>query len=206
MIAVIDYGMGNLRSVEKALRTFTSDIVVTGDPELVRTADAAVLPGVGAFGDAMTNLTAQGMVPAIHELVRAGKPLLGICLGMQLLFTSSEEHGLHAGLDLIPGSVKRFQGSFKIPHIGWNRLALQRADRLLTAVESGDYVYWVHSLYVEPERRDVILATTDYHGEVPGIVADRNVFGMQFHPEKSSRVGLQLLDNFLRVAEEGAKA
>ncbi|ARU61416.1 imidazole glycerol phosphate synthase subunit HisH [Tumebacillus avium] len=203
MIAVIDYGMGNLRSVEKALASLGAEVVVTGDPELVKKADGVVLPGVGAFGDAMDNLQEQGLEATIREVVAAGTPFLGICLGMQLLFTSSEEHGLHQGLNLIPGHVKQFQGDFKIPHIGWNDLTVQGDSPLLDGVENGDYVYWVHSLFVEPADRSVLLASTDYYGEVAGIVGQGNVYGIQFHPEKSSRVGLQLLNNFVKLVREG---
>ena len=206
MIAVIDYGMGNLRSVEKALESLGAEVVVTADPNVVRKADAVVLPGVGAFGDAMENLHRLGMVSAIEDVVREGKLFLGICLGMQLLFTSSEEHGMHQGLNLLPGHVRRFQGDFKIPHIGWNDMTLLKDDPLLDGVVNGDYVYWVHSLFVEPEDRDVLLATTDYYGEVPGIVGRGNVYGIQFHPEKSSRVGLQLLANFVKLVREGVQA
>ena len=165
-----------------------------------------LLPGVGAFGDAMENLRQLGMVSAIEDVVREGKLFLGICLGMQLLFTSSEEHGLHQGLNLLPGHVRRFQGDFKIPHIGWNDMTLLKKDPLLDGVVNGDYVYWVHSLVVEPQDRDVLLATTDYYGEVPGIVGRGNVYGIQFHPEKSSRVGLQLLANFVKMVREGVRA
>jgi glutamine amidotransferase len=206
VIAIIDYGMGNLRSVEKAFQSLGADVVVTGDPEEVCQADGVVLPGVGAFGDAMENLRRQGMIPAIEETVRVGKAFLGICLGMQLLFSTSEEHGLHEGLNLIPGHVRRFRGDFKIPHIGWNDLKLQRGHALLDGVRDGDYVYWVHSLFVEPHDRAVLLATTDYYGEVPGIVGTGNVFGIQFHPEKSSRVGLTLLNNFVQLVREGVRA
>ncbi|KEO81345.1 imidazole glycerol phosphate synthase subunit HisH [Tumebacillus flagellatus] len=206
MIAIIDYGMGNLRSVEKALQSLGADVVVTGDPAAVRQADGVILPGVGAFGDAMENLRAQGLVAAIQDVAAAGTPFLGICLGMQLLFTSSEEHGFHEGLNLIAGHVRRFQGDFKIPHIGWNDLTLHQESPLLQGVEAGDYVYWVHSLVVEPKDRGVLLATTDYYGEVPGIVGQGNVFGIQFHPEKSSRVGLTMLGNFVELVREGVRA
>lgn len=206
MIAIIDYGMGNLRSVEKALAFLGADLVVTSDPSVVRQAEGVILPGVGAFGDAMENLRQLGLIPAIQEVVAAGKPFLGICLGMQLLFTSSEEHGQHEGLNLIKGHVRRFQGDFKIPHIGWNDLTLTRASDLLHGVENGDFVYWVHSLVVEPEHRSVLLATTDYYGEVPGVVGQDRVFGIQFHPEKSSRVGLTMLRNFVGMVREGVRA
>lgn len=206
MIAILDYGMGNLRSVEKAFEHIGAEVVVTSDPEVVRQAAGVVLPGVGAFGDAMVNLADLGLIPVIREVVAAGKPFLGICLGMQLLFSSSEEHGEHQGLDLIRGHVRLFRGDFKIPHIGWNDLNLYQNSPLLEGVEAGDYVYWVHSLLVEPEDKSVLLAGTDYYGEVPGIVGLENVFGIQFHPEKSSRVGLQLLTNFLNIVRKGVTA
>jgi len=205
-IAVIDYGMGNLRSVEKALLSLGADVTVTGDPEVVRCAAGVILPGVGAFGDAMDNLRGQGMIPAIQEVVSAGKPFLGICLGMQLLFSTSDEHGRHEGLNLIPGHVRRFEGDFKIPHIGWNDMTLKGESPLLAGVQDGDYVYWVHSLFVEPEDRSVLLAVCDYYGEVPGIVGRDNVFGIQFHPEKSSKVGLALLNNYVQMTAEGVRA
>lgn len=208
MIAIIDYGMGNLRSVEKALESLGAEVVVTSNPDVVRQAEGVVLPGVGAFGDAMENLRTLGMIPAIEEFAATGKPFLGICLGMQLLFTSSEEHGEHQGLNLLPGRIVRFQGDFKIPHIGWNGLTIQQESPILEGIVEGDYVYWVHSLYLlqEAENQSVLLAGTDYHGDVPGIVGRGNVFGMQFHPEKSSRVGLTLLRNYLNLVRKGVRA
>ncbi|MGZ4164060.1 MAG: imidazole glycerol phosphate synthase subunit HisH [Tumebacillaceae bacterium] len=208
MIAIIDYGMGNLRSVEKALESLGAEVVVTANPDVVRQAEGVVLPGVGAFGDAMENLQEIGMIPAIQEFVATGKPFLGICLGMQLLFTSSEEHGHTEGLNLLPGRIVMMQGDYKIPHIGWNDLTLKQQHPLLEEVVDGDYVYWVHSLFLKPEadNQAVLLAVTDYYGEVPGIVGRENVFGIQFHPEKSSRVGLQLLSNFLKMVRKGVRA
>jgi len=207
MIAIIDYGMGNLRSVEKALASLGAEVVVTADPTLIKNAAGVVLPGVGAFGDAMANLERLGFVAAIRDYVATGRPFLGICLGMQLLFSSSDEHGFHTGLDLIPGHVRYFAGDYKIPHIGWNDMTvLQPEHPVLHGVATGDYVYWVHSLVVEPAERSVLLATTTYHREVAGIVGQDNVFGMQFHPEKSSRVGLQLLSNFVQLVREGVRA
>ncbi|MCX7571046.1 imidazole glycerol phosphate synthase subunit HisH [Tumebacillus sp. DT12] len=209
MFAIIDYGMGNLRSVEKALETLGAEVTVTSDPNVVRMADGVILPGVGAFGDAMENLREAGLIPVIRDVVAAGTPFLGICLGMQLLFTTSDEHALFEGLNLLKGHVRMFQGDFKIPHIGWNDLTLRREHPMLNGVADGDYVYWVHSLVVEPTDPAVVLATTDYYGDVPGIVGLGNVCGIQFHPEKSSRVGLQLLGNFVNIvtaAKEGVNA
>ncbi|MDB5085593.1 MAG: imidazole glycerol phosphate synthase, glutamine amidotransferase subunit [Bacilli bacterium] len=196
MIAIVDYGVGNLRSVHKALQTVGFEAMVTSDPEQVLAADGVVLPGVGAFGDAMFYLKQSGLLDSIRRVAKEGKPFLGICLGMQLLFSTSEEHGQHVGLNLIPGHVKRFKGDFKIPQIGWNTLKLERPSALTAGVARGDLVYFVHSYYVDPLDRGVIVATTDYHGDVPAMVQKDNIMGIQFHPEKSSRTGLQMLRNF----------
>ncbi|MDI3257862.1 MAG: imidazole glycerol phosphate synthase subunit HisH [Kyrpidia sp.] len=203
MIAVIDYGMGNLHSVEKGFAKVGVKARVTSDPEEVLAADGVVLPGVGAFGDAMFNLRHLGMLEVIRRVVKERLPLLGICLGMQLLFSESEEHGRHVGLHLIPGRVRRFQGEFKIPHMGWNDLTIRRQDHpLVDGIKTRDYVYFVHSYYAEPQDPGVVVADVDYHGRVPAIVAKDNVMGMQFHPEKSSDVGLRLLRNFAAMCLE----
>jgi glutamine amidotransferase len=206
MIAIIDYGMGNLRSVQKAIEKVGYQAIVTSDPEEVKRASGVILPGVGAFGDAMYNLKHLGMIDAIKKVVKEGTPFLGICLGMQLLFSTSEEHGMHVGLNLIPGHVRRFKGNFKIPHMGWNSLTLHAQSPILEHVKNGDYVYFVHSYYVEPMDRQVILASADYHGDVPAIVQKNNVFGIQFHPEKSSSAGLQMLTNFAKLVKDGVHA
>jgi glutamine amidotransferase len=206
MIAIIDYGMGNLRSVQKAIERLGYEAVVTSDPETVKRAEGVILPGVGAFGDAMDNLKQLGMIEAIKQVTEEGTPFLGICLGMQLLFSTSDEHGMHAGLDLIPGHVRRFQGDFKIPHMGWNSLTLHTPSPILEQVKNGDYVYFVHSYYVDPADRRVVIASTDYHGEVPAMVQQNNIFGIQFHPEKSSDVGMQMLKNFARLVKDGVHA
>ncbi|MFC4768339.1 imidazole glycerol phosphate synthase subunit HisH [Effusibacillus consociatus] len=203
MIAIVDYGMGNLRSVQKAFEKVGHKAVVTSHPREVEAADGVLLPGVGAFGDAMFHLHELGLVEAVKNFAEQDKPLLGICLGMQLLFTTSEEHGHHTGLNLISGHVKRFKGDFKIPQVGWNSLNLKREHPLLEGVKQDDYVYYVHSYLVDPTDRNVILASSDYHGEVPGVVGYKNIFGIQFHPEKSSAVGLRMLDNFGRMCKEG---
>ncbi|WP_018132076.1 imidazole glycerol phosphate synthase subunit HisH [Effusibacillus pohliae] len=206
MIAIVDYGMGNLRSVQKAFEKIGHEAVVTSDPQQVEAAAGVLLPGVGAFGDAMFHLRQLGLLDAVKRVAKQEKPLLGICLGMQLLFSTSEEHGHHLGLNLIPGHVKRFKGKFKIPHVGWNSLQVKRPHPLLEGVRNNDYVYYVHSYLVDPADRSVILATSDYYGEVPGVVGYKNVFGIQFHPEKSSSVGLRMLDNFGRMCKEGVLA
>lgn len=208
MIAIIDYGMGNLRSVHKAFAAVGHDAVVTRDPDVLNNASHLVLPGVGAFADCMTYLTQYGLVEPIREGIASGKPFLGICLGLQLLFTESEEFGLHKGLDIVPGKVRRFpfeqdgartsSGSraLKVPHIGWNELALQRVAPPLRNVPTGTHVYFVHSYYVEPSDPSVIATTTDYGRAFVSSIWRDNIFACQFHPEKSQTVGLQIVKNF----------
>jgi glutamine amidotransferase len=196
MIAVIDYGMGNLHSVSKAVERLGYPVAVTSDPAAIRAADGAILPGVGAFGDAMANLRDSGLDAVVKEYAASGKPLLGICLGMQLLFTESEEHGRHEGLGLLPGRVVRFQGKYKIPHMGWNELSFVGESPLLQGLEPG-HVYFVHSYHALPERKEDLLAVTDYHQPVTAIVGRGSLFGMQFHPEKSGELGRRLLLRFL---------
>ncbi|RAV09049.1 imidazole glycerol phosphate synthase subunit HisH [Paenibacillus contaminans] len=200
MIAIIDYGMGNLHSVSKAVERLGVEAKVTSDEREIMSSEGAILPGVGAFGDAMDNLRQTGLHDAVLHYAATGKPLLGICLGMQLLFTESEEHGSHKGLNLLPGSVVRFRGDYKVPHMGWNRLEFRQASPLFAEAEQG-HVYFVHSYHVKPERASDLLATTDYHQQVTAIVGRGNVFGMQFHPEKSGALGIKLLGNFLRITE-----
>jgi glutamine amidotransferase len=207
LIAVIDYGMGNLHSVTKALERLGYEAQVVTEPQQLVDATAVILPGVGAFGDAMQNLRQQNFVPAIYEYVKTGKPFLGICLGMQLLFDSSEEMGSHQGLGLIHGSVVRFQGDYKVPQMGWNELQLHNDQHFLFAglnelTNKSYYVYFVHSYHALADNHQHVLATTDYYGQVTAIVAKDNVMGMQFHPEKSSEIGLKLLENFAREARK----
>jgi imidazole glycerol-phosphate synthase subunit HisH len=199
MIAIIDYGMGNLHSVSMAVERLGYEVVITADPDLIMKADGVILPGVGAFGDAMEQLRTSGLDEVAIRYAGSGKPLLGICLGMQLLFTRSEEHGNHEGLNLLPGDVVRFRGDFKVPHMGWNRLSfVQPGSPLFRDLEEG-HVYFVHSYHVKPERQSDLLAVTDYFQPVTAIVGKDNVFGMQFHPEKSGSIGMQLLSNFLEL-------
>jgi len=198
MIAIIDYGMGNLHSVSKAVERLGYEVKVTADAAMIHRAQGAILPGVGAFGDAMELIHATRMDETIRQYVRSGKPLLGICLGMQLLFTESEEHGHHVGLQLLPGSVVRFKGDFKVPHMGWNRLQFLRPGALTDELESG-HAYFVHSYHVKAENRADLIAVTDYHGEVAAIVGRENIYGMQFHPEKSGEMGMKLLHRFLQM-------
>jgi imidazole glycerol-phosphate synthase subunit HisH len=199
MLVIVDYGVGNLRSVQKALERVGAEAVVSGDPGALEAARGVVLPGVGAFGDGMAQLRARGLVEPVLRHVEAGKPLLGICLGMQLLFEDSEEMGRHAGLDLLPGRVVRFpEGDLKVPHIGWNQLEV-REDPLTAGIAGGSYAYFVHSYYVAPAEAEDVLATTEYGIQFAAVVGRGRVWGAQFHPEKSQEVGLRLLQNFARL-------
>ena len=203
MIGIVDYGMGNLFSVSKALERLGADYFISANKKELLQADGLILPGVGSFRDAMERLP----VETIKEFVATGKPLLGICLGMQLLFEQSEENGLTKGLGLLPGSVRRFPGrtpegeTYKVPHMGWNQLEFVQPSPLLKNVEE-DYVYFVHSYYVDANNSDVLLAKADYNEQVSAVVGRDNIFGMQFHPEKSSKLGMALLANFLQMVEE----
>lgn len=198
-IAIIDYGMGNLHSVSKAVERLGHETVVTSDPSVILAANGAILPGVGAFGDAISSLRETGLDVTVKQYAESGKPLLGICLGMQLLFTESEEYGTHTGLDLLPGKVVHFVGDYKVPHMGWNRLKFEQSNHpLFNGLEEG-HAYFVHSYHVLPERVEDLLATTDYYQQVSAIVGHDQVYGMQFHPEKSGELGMQLLGNFVAL-------
>lgn len=201
MIAIIDYGMGNLHSVSKAVERLGYDAMITASSDRILTAEAAILPGVGAFGDAMAQLKETGLDQTVISYAESGKPLLGICLGMQLLFSRSEEHGEHTGLNLLPGEVVRFQGDFKIPHMGWNQLHPTVQSPLFDGIEQDGFAYFVHSYHVKAERQDDVLATTDYYGAVTAVVGRGSIYGMQFHPEKSGKDGMRLLHNFLKLSE-----
>jgi glutamine amidotransferase len=207
-VAVIDYGMGNRRSVQKALERAGAAAPITGDPDVLRTADALVLPGVGAFGQAMVNLRSLGLDELIRERVHAGTALLGVCLGMQLLFESSEEHGHTVGLGLLPGTVTPLQaGGLRVPHIGWNTVHFERADPLLDGLPAaGCPFYHVHSQAVRPARDELVLGSTEYGERFATIVAHEQIRGVQFHPEKSSADGLRLLGNFVAGVRAGAVA
>ncbi len=200
MLAVIDYGAGNLRSVLHALTHLGVDSMrVARHPHELRGADKLILPGVGAFGAGMQQLEKQGLIQPIKDAVYAGKPFLGICVGMQFLFERSEEMGEHKGLGLLKGVVRRFpdQPGLKVPHIGWNQLQQCVDSSLLTEIEPESYAYFVHSYYCEPFDNTVVAATVDYGVTVAAVVQRDNLFGVQFHPEKSQRTGLQILRNFL---------
>ena len=199
MITVVDYKLNNLRSIENTLRRLGHSVQVTSDPTVVHNAEKLILPGVGAFRDAMGNLKSLGLAETFVSRVRAGVPTLGICLGMHLIFSESEEFGVHRGLDLIPGRVRKIPEGVIVPHMGWNSLNLKKQDRLLTGIEPGSFVYFVHSYYVEPAASEVTLATTDHGIDFAAIVHRDNVWATQFHPEKSQKVGERLLDNFGRL-------
>ena len=205
MIAIVDYGVGNLRSVQKALERVGATAIVTSDPADLDAARGIVLPGVGAFGDGMEHLRARGLVDPVLRQVGGGKPLLGICLGMQLLYEESEEMGHHQGLGLLPGRVVRFpEGELKVPHIGWNQLHKtgdNPARRLLVGVAAGAYAYFVHSYYVQPDDPADVVATTEYGLAFASVVGRDRIFGAQFHPEKSQEVGLRLLQNYAGIVD-----
>ena len=197
---IIDYGMGNLRSVEKAVEAVGGRPLITSDPEGVRSARRLILPGVGAFGDAMENLKRTGLDRAILEAADAGKPLLGLCLGLQLMFSRSEEFGVHEGLDLIPGRVLKFTDpDLRVPHVGWNQIEGARPDPLLRDIPEGSYFYFVHSYFVEPDRTEDVLRLTRYGRPFCSIARRNRIWGAQFHPEKSQEAGKQLLRNFLSL-------
>jgi glutamine amidotransferase len=196
MIALIDYGMGNLRSVEKGLAKVGHRAQITADPAVVRRAAGVVLPGVGAFGDAMRNLEAAGLIPAIREVVEAGTPFLGICLGLQLLFEESEESPGVRGLGLLKGRVERFRHTLKVPHIGWNQLHIRQPAPVLSGVPEGAFAYFVHSYHVVPEEDSFIATTTDYGYAFVSGIWSHHLSAFQFHPEKSQAVGLRILANF----------
>lgn len=200
-IVVIDYGLGNLRSVAKALEKVGATVELTSDPDRVLTAKGAVLPGVGAFSAGMENLRSLGLLEPVRQRIEEGRPLLGICLGLQLLLTVSEEHGLHEGLDVIKGRVVRFGEGLKIPHMGWNAIKPVRrppASHLFEGIPDDTFFYFVHSYYVQPEDKSVTAATCEYGIEFTCAIAKDSLFAVQFHPEKSSDLGLKVLENFVK--------
>lgn len=206
MIAIIDYDAGNLKSVEKALKYIGEEAVITRDKEEILQADKVILPGVGSFGDAMNNLHQFGLVDIIKEVVKKGTPFLGICLGLQLLFERSDECPGAEGLGILKGEILRIPDcpGLKIPHMGWNSIQIKPSARLFKELEGELYVYFVHSYYLKAADRDVVAATTEYSTLIDASVESGNVFACQFHPEKSSKVGLQILKNFAGLGKEEA--
>ena len=204
MVAIVDYGVGNLFSLKCSLAAIGAEVTVTADPDVLASADQIILPGVGAFDDAAAKLRFSGLDQVLIKLAKQGKPLLGICLGMQLLFERSFEYGEHRGLGLIRGSVVGMEGKIpaglKIPHIGWNALQIRKESPLLKYVKEGDCVYFVHSFYGE-DCDEALIATAEYGREITAAVGCQNVFGCQFHPEKSGNVGLSILRAFLDIKE-----
>lgn len=196
MIGIIDYGMGNLRSVEKALEVVGYQAFVSEQVEELKEAKALIIPGVGAFYDAMKNLRDKGLEDWIQKEIEKGKPILGICLGMQILFCYGHEVEKTKGLGVIEGDIVKLPEGNKIPHMGWNQLKITRESELLKGVAEGSYVYFVHSYYAKTQENWAVKATTDYGMDVPAVVEKGNIFGLQFHPEKSGEVGLQMLKNF----------
>lgn len=203
MIAIIDYDAGNLKSVEKALKFLGEESFITRDPREILGADKVILPGVGAFGEAMEHLKKYELDKVIHEVVEKQTPFLGICLGLQLLFEGSEESSGVEGLHILDGKIVKIpdKPGLKIPHIGWNSLHLQNQGRLFDGISEGAFVYFVHSFYLKAEKEEIVKATTDYSENIHASVEQGNVFACQFHPEKSSSVGLQILKNFARIGE-----
>ena len=205
MIAIVDYGVGNLFSLRSSFAAIGADAVFTSDENIIRSADRIILPGVGAFEDAAKKLKASGLQDVILAEVRKGKPLLGICLGMQLLFEKSFEFGEHEGLGLIPGNIVSFEGridkSLKIPEIGWNELKLNKESVLYKGFNGGEFVYFVHSYFAECDSK-YVSAFSDYGIDFPASVEYKNVFGCQFHPEKSGKIGLKILENFCKAGEK----
>lgn len=204
MIAIIDYDAGNLKSVEKALIRLGEEVVVSRDRDVILNADKVILPGVGSFGDAMGKLKEYELDKVIYEVVESGKPFLGICLGLQLLFESSEESPGVPGLGILKGKILRIPDceGLKIPHMGWNSLKLQNQGRLFEGIEGEAYVYFVHSYYLKAEEPEIVKASTWYSTEIHASVEKGNVFACQFHPEKSSDLGLHLLKNFAALGKE----
>ncbi len=208
MIAIVDYGMGNLRSVHKALERVGYQAIVTQDPQAIDQAHGLILPGVGAFKKAMENLEGLKLVEPIRNFIRSGRPFLGICLGLQLLFTESQEFGRQEGLGIFQGRVVRFPFSFpgagtkknslKVPHMGWDSVEIRKRVPVLDGLESGTYFYFVHSYYAVPEDPEIVATTTDYGGEFASSIGRENLFACQFHPEKSQSAGLAILKNFGR--------
>ncbi len=203
-MVIVDYGLGNLRNVQKAFSVVGINAPITANPAEILAADAVVLPGVGAFGDAIANLRRRGLEAPVLKAARSGKPFFGICVGMQLLFDESDEMGAHTGLGLIPGRVARFRQGLTVPHMGWNEIEPAGRHPLLNGISADSFAYFAHSYLCIPDNPAHTIARTDYDGPFTSAVARHNVFGIQFHPEKSQQVGLQILRNFVGLVKRNA--
>lgn len=204
MIAIIDYGAGNIQSVYKALKFIGAECKVTSDKDEILNADGAILPGVGSFGDAMDTMTKRGIKDTIIEYTKSGKPFLGICLGLQLLFPESEESPNVKGLDIFKGTITKIPNqnrTLKIPHMGWNNISIKQKNGIFKDIEGEPYVYFVHSFYLQAEDKDIVAATTQYGVEIDAAVQKGNIIATQFHPEKSGEVGLKMLKNFVEMVK-----
>nr|WP_296074937.1 imidazole glycerol phosphate synthase subunit HisH [uncultured Ruminococcus sp.] len=204
MIAIIDYGAGNIQSVYKALKFIGADCKVTSDKDEILKADGAILPGVGSFGDAMDTMTKRGIKDTIIEYTKSGKPFLGICLGLQLLFPESEETPGVKGLDIFKGTITKIPNqnrTLKIPHMGWNNISIKQKNGIFKDIEGEPYVYFVHSFYLKAQDKDIVAATTQYGVEIDAAVQKGNIIATQFHPEKSGEVGLKMLKNFVEMVK-----
>lgn len=201
LISIIDYGMGNLRSVQKALEYIGEEAIITNDKDIIMKSSGIIVPGVGAFPDAMENLKKTGMDKVIKNAAKENKPLLGICLGMQLFFESSDEGTLEKGLGILKGKVTKIKGDVKIPHMGWNSLNIKNMSPLLKKTTEGSFVYFVHSYYVSSIDSSSLYAVCSYGVEIPAVISLNNVFGVQFHPEKSGETGINMLRNFAMISK-----
>lgn len=200
-LVIIDYGVGNFRNVQKAFEVIGAAAEISESPQVAAAADAVVLPGVGAFGDAINNLRQRRLDEPVLAAARSGKPLLGICVGLQLLFDESEEMGQHTGLGVLPGKIVRFPAGLTVPHMGWNQIEPERAHPLLQHIRPGDFAYFAHSYHAVPDNAGDVAAYTQYGHAFASVVARDNVVAIQFHPEKSQQVGLQILRNFVEFAQ-----
>ncbi len=199
MIAIVDYGVGNLNSVQNALQSMNIKSIISSDAEEISRCRSIIVPGVGAFADAMKNMRTSGLDKVIKEVAKEGKPILGICLGMQLFFEESDEVEQCEGLGLLKGNIIKLEGSIKIPHMGWNSLSFETYSPLLKGISENQYVYFVHSYYAVNCEKNIVNAYSMYEKKIPAIVSKGNIFGMQFHPEKSGEFGMKLLKNFVEV-------
>lgn len=205
MIAIIDYGAGNIQSVKNALEYIGSQCIVTNDKNTILKADGAILPGVGSFGDSMDNMNKCGMPETIQEFIKTGKPLLGICLGLQLMFPNSDESPDVKGLDIFKGTITKIpnnDGNLKIPHIGWNNIVIKNNDGIFKGIEGSPFVYFVHSYYLDAQYKEIVSAQTEYGTTIDAAISYKNVHATQFHPEKSGEVGLKMLKNFTEMCNK----